>query len=229
MRKEDGRLERGYLISLSFFAIGFAFYLRNRDILSHVEILAAKHLPVAWLLMLSLYVFRAFVPFLPSFAFYAMSGRIFSGKIFPLVVSLSGVTLLYVLSYLVGLMKKTDKRKNFRIPCFEWYRRVCQSLFGRIECILENKRFLTLLLLSLSPFPQKIFGRICGRLHLKFSTFLTAALLGALPELISVTMLGKGVLDLSSPLFYISLISTLSVALISLIVFQKSRPKEKDS
>lgn len=217
MYKENKRLALLYFLAVSLFAIAFILYLRNRDFLTEVENLAAKNWLIAWLFMLSLYVFRAFVPFLPSFAFYAMSGRVFPGKMLPLLVSFSGVTLLYVLSYLIGRMKRRGEQTRLY---FGYYRKFRDSLFCRMARVIDNKRFGTLLLLSLSPFPQKIFGRICGRLHLNFSTFLTASLLGALPKLISVTMLGKGILDLSSPLFYISLIATLTVAIVSLVVIR---------
>ena len=215
--KGNKRLAFLYYLAISLFAVGFALYLRNRDVLTDIETLAAKNWLVAWLFMLSLYVFRAFVPFLPSFAFYAMSGRIFPGKVIPLLVSFSGVMLLYTLSYLIGRMKRRGGQTNFYL---ERYQKLREALFSRMEKVVETKRFGTLLLLSLSPFPQKTFGRICGRLHLNFSTFLMASLLGTLPKLISVTMLGKGILDLSSPLFYISLISTLIVAIISLVVIR---------
>lgn len=217
MYKENKRLALLYFLAVSLFAIAFILYLRNRDFLTEVENLAAKNWLIAWLFMLSLYVFRAFVPFMPSFAFYAMSGRIFPGKMLPLLVSFSGVTLLYVLSYLIGRMKKRSEQTSFYL---ERYRKLRESLFSRMAKVIETKRFGTLLLLSLSPFPQKAFGRICGRLHLEFATFLMASLLGTLPKLISVTMLGKGILDLSSPLFYISLISTLTVAIVSLVVIR---------
>ena len=196
--------------------------MRNRNLLAEVEAFAAGNLTLAWILMLSLYVFRAFIPFLPSFAFYAMSGRIFPGRWIPLMVSLSGVILLYLLSYLIGFMKKRGRKNRLHLG---FYRDIQENLFYRIECLFVNQHFFALLLLSLSPFPHKLLGRMCGRLHFNVVTFLTAALLGALPELISVTMLGKGILDLSSPLFYISLISTLAVALTSLFVYQRSDKK----
>ena len=64
MFKEDNRLTRVYVIALVLFAVGFGFYLRNRNLLNEVEEFAARNWVLAWLLMLSLYVFRAFVAFL---------------------------------------------------------------------------------------------------------------------------------------------------------------------
>lgn len=227
MLKEDKRLAWVYFLALSLFAVGFVFYLRNRDLLSWIEAFAAKNLIVAWLLMLSLYVFRAFIPFLPSFAFYAMSGRIFPGKVIPFAVSLSGVTLLYILSYLIGLLKKRHvSSKAVRIPLWRRYRMIRERMFYKLANVMKDRHFGTLLFLSLSPFPQKLLGRVCGRMRMNFSVFLTAALLGTTPEVMSVTLLGKSISDLSSPLFYVSLFMTVTVTVISMILFQKSNKKE---
>lgn len=231
MHKQDRRLAGVYFLCLSLFAVGFVFYLQNRDLLSQIEAFAAKNLMVAWLLMLSLYVFRAFIPFLPSFAFYAMSGRIFPGKIFPFVVSLSGVTLLFLLSYLIGFMKKrpvsvSNLRFGVQMSLYDRFRRIRERLFHRIASVIENKHFGSLLILSLSPFPQKFLGRVCGRMHMNFSVFITASLLGTLPKLVSVTLLGKSISDRSSPLFYVSLFLTVAITVVSMVVFQKSNKKE---
>jgi len=229
--KEDNRLARVYVIALLVFAVGFWFYLRNRNLLNEVEDFAAKNWIIAWLLMLSLYVFRAFVPFLPSFAFYAMSGRIFPGKILPFLVSFSGVALLYILSYLIGWMKRHRvSRLRYRVfphvSLFDRYRRFRDAFFKQTASVIENKRMGTLLLFAASPFPKKLFGKICGTVQVNFSIFLIASLLGTLPEMVSVTLLGKSVLDSTSPLFYISLLLTVSVTVISMVLFQKSSTKE---
>ncbi len=182
---------------------------------------------IAWLLMLSLYVFRAFIPFLPSFAFYAMSGRIFPGKIIPFAVSLSGVTVLYILSYLIGFMKKRQASSgNGQFSLLVHYRRIRERLFHRLASVMKDRHFGTLLFLSLSPFPQKLLGRVCGRMHMNFSLFMMAALLGTMPEVMSVTLLGKSISDLSSPLFYVSLFLTVTVTVVSMILFLKSNKKE---
>ena len=231
MFKEENRLVRVYIIALFLFAVGFGFYLRNRNLLNEVEKFAAGNFVIAWLLMLSLYVFRAFVPFLPSFAFYAMSGRIFSGKILPILVSFSGVALLYILSYLIGLLKSPRSprgKSSFfsRFSLFDRYRKFRDAFVEQTASVIRNKRIGTLLLFAASPFPKKTFGKICGTVQVNFSVFLTASLLGTLPEMISVTLLGKSVLDPASPLFYISLILTVSVTVISVVLFQKSSTKE---
>lgn len=231
MFKEDNRLARVYVIALFLFAVGFGFYLRNRNLLNEVEDFAANNWIIAWLLMLSLYVFRAFVPFLPSFAFYAMSGRIFPGKILPFLVSFSGVALLYILSYLIGLIKRhrVSRIKNHGftgLSLFARYRRFRHAFFKQTAIVIENKRMGTLLLFAASPFPKKLFGKICGTLQVNFSVFLTASLLGTLPEMVSVTLLGKSLLDATSPLFYVSLLLTVSVTVISMVLFQKSSTKE---
>ncbi|MBR6768001.1 MAG: VTT domain-containing protein [Clostridia bacterium] len=231
MFKEDNRLTRVYVIALVLFAVGFGFYLRNRNLLNEVEEFAARNWVLAWLLMLSLYVFRAFVPFLPSFAFYAMSGRIFPGRILPFLVSFSGVALLYILSYLIGLKKhrrvcRTKRSAFFRLSLFDRYRRFRDAFVQQTASMIRNKRMGTLLLFAASPFPKKLFGKICGRIRVSFSIFLTASLLGTLPEMVSVTLLGKSVLDATSPLFYVALVLTVSVTVISVILFQKSSTKE---
>lgn len=227
MLKEDRRLAWVYFLALSLFAVGFIIYLRNRDLLSFIEEFAAKNWIVAWLLMLSLYVFRAFIPFLPSFAFYAMSGRIFPGKIIPFAVSLSGVTVLYVLSYLIGFMKKYQASSDVDRPSlFDHYRKIRERLYHKLASMMEDKHFGSLLFLSLSPFPQKFLGRVCGRMRMNFSLFLIAALLGTMPEVMSVTLLGKSISDLSSPLFYVSLFLTVTVTVVSMILYQKSNKKE---
>lgn len=227
MFKEDNRLVRVYMIALVLFAVGVWLFLRNRDLLTEVEDFAAKNRVIAWLLMLSLYVFRAFVPFLPSFAFYAMSGRIFPGRILPFLVSFSGVALLYVLSYLIGLIKRSRgvSAKHYgwsRIWVFERYRRFRDLFEQQTARVIQNKRVGMLLLLAASPFPKKMFGKICGMVRVKFSLFLIASLLGTLPEMVSVTLLGKSVLDATSPLFYFSLVLTVSVAVVSVVLFQKT-------
>lgn len=234
MRKEDNRLVGAYFLCIFFFAIGFAFYLRNRNLISDIENFAAKNCAVAWLLMLSLYVFRAFIPFLPSFAFYAMSGRIFPGKLVPFMVSLSGVTLLYALSYWIGWLKKRPTsfykfRFGFRIMPWERVRKAVDRFCRKWERVMRNQDFVSLLIFSLSPLPQKLFGRVCGRTKNNFWIFLSASLLGTLPKLMSVTLIGKSILDMTSPLFYVSLLFTVSITVMVMILFHKSNKKEIQS
>ena len=177
MQKKINKLEAVYMLVTCLVVVGLLLYFHDPRLLKKIEVFAARRLLLAWLLMLSLYVFRVFIPLLPSFAFYAMSGRIFPGRFVPFLVSLSGIFLLHILSYTVGLIghrfkKKRRAPKRFLMLLYRKYQEIRDALYDKTERTIRNGYFRNLILFTLSPFPKKSFDRICGRAKVNFPVFL---------------------------------------------------------
>ncbi len=210
------------------------FFLYNYDntILQKIEVFSVDHLALAWLLMLAFSVFRAFIPFIPSVFFYAMCGRIFSGRLLPFLVNLSFMILLHILSYLIGMLQarfstsRIDMSVEEKRGLIGTYKRVKDRFYRRARHAVSSGSMKILFVFSLSFFPEKAFGRICGRSKIPFHAYLFSATLGSLPSMISTTLLGKSLSDPSSPFFCIALALTLAVSIVSFIIYKKSNTKE---
>lgn len=233
MLERAGRLSVVYTLVTILAALIFLLLVQNRALFSQIEYFAGQHLLIASLLVLAIYILRAFIPFLPSFAFYTLTGRIIPGRFAPLLLNFGGIVLLHSLSYLIGFLCRLRKKEHIRLPnvgFFLLYRkyRAIKELFTKKTARALTVRssgsglFQTLLVFSLSPFPKKAFGKICGREGIVYSLYLPASLLGALPGMTSATLLGKTLSDPTSPAFYLSLVLTVIVTVVSLILIKKS-------
>ena len=110
LRKETNR---GALSAVSvsmtvIFALAYwhdsLFFLRLEEFVKEKPWFAA-------LFMLALFVLKAFLPlFLPLFALYTMTGRVFSDDFLSVAINLFGMALMVSLVYAMGRMKKPRAR-----------------------------------------------------------------------------------------------------------------------
>lgn len=211
-----------WIVSL-LILIGLILMLIDSTSLEAIEVFAKARPITAILFLLALFVLVSLVPFVPSIPFYALSGRILSGRILAFVVSFLGVVLLHAISYLIGYIAR--RHKASRLSVFNRYRKAKETLYVAVARTVSNEGFRSLFLVALSPFPQKTLGKICGHAEIPFGIFLVASLIGSFPALVSVTMLGKGLNDPTSPLFYFSVILTVTVTVFSALIFHKTNLK----
>lgn len=233
MLERAGRLSVVHTLVTILAALIFLLLVQNRALFSEIEAFAAGHLLIASLLVLAIYILRAFIPFLPSFAFYTLTGRIIPGRFAALLLNLGGIFLLHSLSYLIGFLRRLRKKAPHRLPnigfflLYRKYRAIKELLTKKTAKALRVRPsgfglFQTLLVFSLSPFPKKAFGKICGREGIGYPLYLPASLLGALPGMTSATLLGMSLSDPASPAFFLSLALTITVTVVSLILIKKS-------
>ncbi len=238
--EKTNRLSVVYTIVSVLAVLVFLLLVQNRALFAEIEQFARERLLIASLLILAIYVLRAFIPFLPSFVFYTLTGRLMPGRFSALLLNLAGLFLLHSLSYLIGFLRrlsrlhgKKKKKSGLRLPnsgfffLYRKYRFLKELFTEKTVRALGSGSFHTLLFFSLSPFPKKSFGKICGRAGIRFPLYIAASLLGALPAMTSATLLGKSLTDPTSPAFYASLILTVVVTVFSLVLFQKSNQEEK--
>lgn len=105
LRKETNR---GALsaVSVSMTVILALAYWHDSLFFLHLELFVKEKPWFAALFMLALFVLKAFLPlFLPLFALYTMTGRLFSDDFLSVAVNLFGMALMVSLVYALGRMK----------------------------------------------------------------------------------------------------------------------------
>lgn len=205
---------------ITAFILGF----RDRQSLDLLEVYLGERVFLSLLLLPSFFVMAALIPLVPILPLYFMSGSVFEGRILSFVVGLIGIILIYSISYTVGF--HTGDLSSGR---FKQYKQAKRRLYDLFSHTVRENGFRSLLLFSLSPFPQKLLGRICGYARLSFGRFLVASVIGSLPSLISITLLGTALDDPASPLFCFSLILTVLVSVISILIFYKTKLYKENS
>lgn len=227
------RLALVYILLFCLLLTALLALLRNRYLFWQMEALAKTHLLIASLLVLSVFVFRAFIPFLPSFVLYTLTGRLIPDRFLAFLLNLGGVFLLNTLSYTVGRLRalyQAKKKIHFSwkktrklLFLYQKYRALRESVADKTAKAIGNNDFQSLLFFTLSPFPKKFFGQICGKIAVRYRVFLAASVIGALPSMASATLLGMSLTDPASPVFYVSLALTVTVTVFSAILLQKSK------
>ncbi len=236
---EDKRLTIINTILSCLIVVLAIVYSRNAAIFDDIILFSSRHLPTACIFVLSLFVFKAFIPFFPSFALYTLTGRILPYRIAAFFVNLAGAALVNTITYMKGAVKKRavsdekrpekSRKKQVIAPLYR-YKLVekADMLFRRFKNAISGGDFKTMVIFGLSPIaPFKSFGAACGRSGTDFRIYIAGTLIGVIPKITAATFLGKSLSDPDSPVFFLSLTITVAVTVASALIVLRTSPKKK--
>ena len=176
--------------------------------------------PPVWagFLLLVLYLIKSQAIFLPFSVLYALAGLLFS-PLPALLLNLLGMALVVTLPFLrtretgpyvaFFLLAQSYPRMQELYPKLVELRHICQ----------ENDLFLSYFSRVIGVLPHRTVSRILRLLGVAYPPYLLGSLLGYLPRLIAVTMLGASILDPSSPAFLWACLGTLFMATCSALSY----------
>lgn len=176
---------------------------------------------LAAIVILLLYALKSATVFFPLIVLEIATGLLFPMWI-ALIINLIGIVIVLTIPYFTGRILGIEMIKKIihKYPKFEKF----------IELQLDNSLFLCFFLRVISCLPGDIVSMYFGATQTPFIKNLIGGTLGILPGMILATLIGKSIQDPTSPMFWISILLTISLSLISILInhlyhkrFQKNK------
>lgn len=179
-----------------------------------------KNQLLAVIVLLIFYALNSLSIFFPIAVLYAAVGMIFSLPL-ALLVNFLGALLCTVLPYIIGKFKGQE------------YVDALTKRYPKLKSIFEiekgNDWFLSYFLRVINLLPMDLVSMFLGAANVDTAKYMTGSMLGNLPGIIAITVVGQSITDPTSPTFIISLSITVFISVLSVIIFRiyKKRKLEK--
>lgn len=182
---------------------------------------------VVFLVILTLFCIKGFIPFLPISTLCFMTGMVFPG-FSAFLINMLGVALQMSIAYFKGRLFGGGNVHKFL------------NKYEGIRQVLEKKASAhTLLLLAfrLVPFvPMNTVSRLFGSMEIKYWEYIFISIGGFSPKIVSYTIIGRNVYDPLSPSFIVPIIVLLLISAVSALILnfaldaaaKNSKSKEKE-
>ncbi len=190
--------------------IGMAIYQARNLTLDNLILYSPQNKTLAVLFLLGLYALKSISVFFPIILLQIASGFIFPAPI-ALMVNLIGAVIDFTLPYYIGMFSGAEAAE----------RKISQnkSIKKFIQKQQKHEFFLTFFLRVISCLPSDLVSMYLGMLKFKFTHYMIASMLGALPGIIPATFMGRSITDPMSPEFIISVSITLFCSVASILAY----------
>lgn len=197
----------------------FAVILLNYDKLAHLDVRALiDAAPSPWAagaIVLGVYAVKAVVFIIPASLVYISVGMAFP-TVIAVLLNTAGIALEVTISYLIGRWlggEKVDRLLRGK------------KGYATLEKLKSKGRFAFVFLLRFASFPIDFGSLFFGASDFAFPSYFLMSLLGILPRVIALTILGYGIYELI-PMKYI-ILAVLCALPIVVVVFLVQRKKAK--
>lgn len=172
---------------------------------------------LAWVFLLFMYALKSVSVIFPIIVL-----QIAAGMIFPLwsalILNILGTSLAYTIPYFIG--KKSGASAAERL--MNKYPKMRDAVaFQR-----KSDWFISFVLRAVSCFPADIVSMYLGAIGISYIPYIIASVVGTLPGLIPATFVGMNVMKPKSSTFIISASVTVVSAIISLIIYYRTRNRK---
>lgn len=160
--------------------------------------------------LLALYALKSLSVVFPIIALNILGGFLFS-PFWAMVVNFVGVGVTLALPYWVGRLSGSDlvEKLETKYPKFgHFFHQQNNDLF-----------FLSFFLRAIFCLPGDLVSMYFGAISMPFGKYMAGSFLGMIPGTVAATFLGISITDPGSALFWISIGSTVGVALICLAAY----------
>lgn len=187
------------------------FLLSDTDITADSLKNFAPSMPVlAALFLIALYAFKSLSVVFPILVLNVLGGFLFS-PVWATIVNFIGVAVDLAIPYWVGrssgvaLVQKLESK----YPKFA-------SFFGEKS---QNQFSLSFFLRVIYCLPGDLVSMYFGAISMPFGKYMLGSFLGMVPGTIAATLLGMSISDPSSPLFWLAVILTVGISLVSVVAY----------
>jgi len=209
--KRSNRLHHALIGILALICLGaILFAIRYRDEFTVQAIL--EYTPgepfLAAMIVLMLYALKSISIFFPTVVLQIAAGHLFPMGI-ALLINLLGILIILACPYFVGRCSGTEfvERLEQKHPKFRKW----------IALQEKNTFFLCFFLRVTSCLPSDLLGMYFGATRTPFWRYLIAGTLGILPGMIPATLIGDAITDPTSPMFIVSVVSTVVLSVLSAV------------
>ena len=206
------------LVPLALFIVILLNYNRLVNLDVRALIAAAPSVWAAGALVIGIYALKAVVFVIPASLVYISVGMAFSTPI-AVLLNVVGIAVEVTISYLLGRWlggEKVDKMLRGK------------KGYATLEKLKSKGRYAFVFLLRFASFPIDFGSLFFGASDFAFPSYFLMSLLGILPRVIVLTILGYGIYELI-PMKYIILavLCTLPIVAIALLVRRKAAKKDE--
>ena len=163
---------------------------------------------------LILFAVKSLSPFLPITVLYILSGIIFS-FVPALLLNLAGALIGMVIGYCVGRYTSSGYEEKMA----EKYPK-----FKEISEKLHNGEWFFTYILRMIPIPNELISMYLGSMKVGFGKYFTASLVGTLPMVAVITLIGSNINNLFSPVT-ISAVAALAALMVISSLLHTYYPK----
>lgn len=194
-----------------------AVWKRDELSVQNISRLVTENVALSALILLLLYALKSL-----SVAFPIAVLEVVAGIVFPLpialLLNLIGIVIVLTIPYHIGRLSGHDLADQI-IVRNKW--------LGRInEYQSKNAFFVSFLLRVVAILPGDIVSMYLGASGIRFPQFLAGCFLGALPRMIAFTIAGASIMNPNSPVFIISAVLSVLLAVISFVIhYHVNRPQ----
>ena len=179
---------------------------------------APRNHAMAAVFFLVLFAVKSLSPFLPITVLYILSGVIFS-FVPALLLNLAGALVGMVIGYFIGQYTSSGYEEKMA--------RKYPKLKEISEKLHSGEWFFTYIL-RMVPIPNELISMYLGSMKVSFGKYFTASLVGALPMVAVITLIGYNINNLFSPVT-ISAVAALAALMVISSLLHKYYPKISDA
>lgn len=214
--KKDKKSKKGAFIKAAVILAVLAltvFICKELNIFTAENILSItpENQFLAVIVLLIFYALNSLSIFFPIAVLYAAVGIIFPLPL-ALLVNFLGALLCTVLPYVIGKFKGSE------------YVDALTNRYPKLKSIFEieknNDWFLSYFLRVINLLPMDLVSMFLGAAGVNTTKYMIGSMLGNLPGIIAITIVGQSITDPASPTFIISLSVTVLISVISLIIYR---------
>lgn len=143
-------------------------------------------------------------------------GMFFESQWLSLVVNTIGVAVCLAIPYWLGRLIGKKKADKF----IQKYDK--RNIIAKVDKIqTENSFFISYILRVIGFIPCDILSIYMGASRIPFAKYITGAVLGCVPSIITVTLVGATITDPDSPVFIISVAIHILLSIISSLIYRR--------
>lgn len=164
----------------------------------------------AAIFLILLYAFKSLTVFFPIIVLNVLGGFLFE-PVHALIINSVGVLVELAIPYWIG----RSSGAGFAERLCDKYPRLGEVM-GESS---DNNLFMSFFLRVISCLPGDAISMYFGACKTPFGTYLLGSFLGTIPGVITATLLGMSITDPSSPMFWISIVLTVGLSVVSFLAY----------
>lgn len=162
------------------------------------------------------YAIKSILIVVPLNLLMIAGGMFFDSQLLSLAVNTIGVAVCLSIPYWLGRLIGQKAADKF----IEKYdKRGIIAKVGRIQS--ENSFFLSYIMRIIGFIPCDVLSLYMGASRISFFKYITGGVLGCVPSIITVTLVGATITEPDSPVFILSVVIHLSLSIISSLIYRK--------
>ncbi len=199
-------------------AVGLVVYIKVTGLTAkELSGYAPSNLWLAALVIIVFFVLKSFSLMFPLPILYVATGLIMPNVWQAFIVNLLGVFLSLALPFYLGRFSGRDLKNKLT----QKYPKI-----QKLDDMKQDNEFMLVFIVKISGLLAcDLSSLLLGAMGIKFKKFITGSMLGLLPMLLAVTFLSN-VLDIKSPLFYLSIGGVIALMLLITLLYNKRLGKK---